>query len=159
MAGRRPTPTALKVLEGNPGKRPLNQREPKPQKRAPRCPDWLEDEAKAEWARLSDAMERMGILTEMDMAAFASYCQSYARWKEAEEHLTIEGRTIDGGKDGKVVASPYVSIAQNYMKSMNRYASEFGLTPAARSRIIAGNGQQGESTGDEMDDLLSGRVG
>ena len=44
--GRKPTPTAIKVLEGNPGKRPLNANEPKPKKKAPRCPSWLEDEAK-----------------------------------------------------------------------------------------------------------------
>ena len=30
--GRKPKPTALKVLEGNPGKRPLNDREPVPPK-------------------------------------------------------------------------------------------------------------------------------
>ena len=44
--GRKPKPTALKMLEGNPGGRPLNTKEPKPEKKAPRCPSWLEDEAK-----------------------------------------------------------------------------------------------------------------
>ena len=51
--GRKPTPTAIKELEGNPGKRALNDREPKPQKKAPACPKWLEDEAKKEWRRLA----------------------------------------------------------------------------------------------------------
>ena len=46
--GRKPKPTALKVLEGNPGKRPLNENEPKPENKAPRCPSWLEQEAKNE---------------------------------------------------------------------------------------------------------------
>ncbi|MEQ8198694.1 MAG: phage terminase small subunit P27 family, partial [Clostridiaceae bacterium] len=32
--GRKPKPTAIKVLEGNPGKRPLNKNEPKPEKKA-----------------------------------------------------------------------------------------------------------------------------
>lgn len=44
--GRKPKPTAVKMLEGNPGKRSLNAGEPKPEKKAPRCPSWLEDEAK-----------------------------------------------------------------------------------------------------------------
>ena len=47
--GRKPKPTALKELEGNPGKRPLNDREPKPEKKAPPCPKWLNDDAKKEW--------------------------------------------------------------------------------------------------------------
>ena len=85
--GRKPKPTALKMLEGNPGGRPLNTKEPKPEKKAPRCPSWLEDEAKKEWKRMAKVLEQMGLLTEMDMAAFAGYCQAYARWKEAEEFL------------------------------------------------------------------------
>lgn len=67
--GRKPTPTAIKELEGNPGKRPLNTKEPKPVKKAPSCPKWLEPEAKKEWRRLAKQMEQIGILTEVDMAA------------------------------------------------------------------------------------------
>ena len=44
--GRKPKPTNLKVLEGNPGQRPLNDNEPKPGKKAPTCAAWLEPEAK-----------------------------------------------------------------------------------------------------------------
>ena len=40
--GRKPKPTAMKELEGNPGKHPLNTSEPKPNKKAPACPKWLE---------------------------------------------------------------------------------------------------------------------
>lgn len=85
--GRKPKPTAMKELEGNPGKHPLNTSEPKPNKKAPACPKWLEPEAKKEWRRLAKQMEAIGILTEVDMAAFAGYCQAYARWKEAEEFM------------------------------------------------------------------------
>ena len=51
--GRKPKPTAMKELEGNPGKHPLNTSEPKPNKKAPACPKWLEPEAKKEWRRLA----------------------------------------------------------------------------------------------------------
>ena len=92
--GRKPKPTAVKVLEGNPGKRSLNTGEPKPEKKAPRCPAWLEDEAKKEWRRMAKQLENLGILTEIDMAAFAGYCQAYARWKEAEEFITQHGTIV-----------------------------------------------------------------
>ena len=52
MAGRKPKPTALKKLEGNPGKRKLNTKEPVPAKGMPEGPKWLLPEAKEEWKRL-----------------------------------------------------------------------------------------------------------
>ena len=149
--GRNPKPTAVKQLEGNPGKRQLNANEPKPAARAPSCPKWLEDDAKKEWRRLAKQMEQLGILTEVDMAAFAGYCQAYARWKEAEEFLTKHG-TIFKTPSGYIQQVPQVSIAQTYLKIMKDFCSEFGLTPSARSRIHAAVDKK--DTDDEMEQLL-----
>ncbi|MCD8013316.1 MAG: phage terminase small subunit P27 family [Lachnospiraceae bacterium] len=151
--GRKPTPTVIKELEGNPGKRPLNENEPKPERKAPPCPKWLEKEAKKEWRRLSKQMEALGILTEVDMTAFAGYCQSWARYKEAEEFLTQHG-TIVRTPSGYLQQVPQVSIAQTYLKLMEKFAEQFGLTPAARSRIVASEIQA--DTTDEMEKLLRG---
>ena len=134
QSGRKPKPTAIKELEGNPGKRSLNKNEPRPKKKAPRCPTWLEPEAKKEWKRLAKQMELLGILTEMDMTAFAGYCQSYARWKEAEEFISKHG-TIVKTPSGYWQQVPQVSIAQTNLKLMLRFSEEFGLTPSSRSRI------------------------
>lgn len=149
--GRKPKPTAVKVLEGNPGKRPLNMNEPVPDKIAPDCPTWLSGEAKLEWERLSNKMVNLGTLTEMDMAAFAGYCQSYARWKEAEEFIEQHG-TIVKTPSGYWQQVPQVSIAQTNLKIMLKFCSEFGLTPSSRSRMIAGDTK--EATVDEMEFLL-----
>ena len=107
--GRKPKPTAIKLLEGNLGThrravrrkpydqpvgcRPLNRAEPKPTG-VPVCPDWLEEEAKAEWERMGSILADMGVLTEVDTMAFAGYCQAYARWKEAEEFISQHGSII-----------------------------------------------------------------
>lgn len=115
MAGRKPKPTAVKKLEGNPGKRKLNKKEPIPAKGMPECPDWLLPEAKKEWERLADLMNQMGVLTEVDMAAFAAYCQSYARWKEAQEHITSDGSTFETDK-GYQQQTPWVGIANTNQK-------------------------------------------
>ncbi len=149
--GRKPKPTALKLLEGNPGKRPLNAKEPKPEKKAPRCLPWLEPEAKKEWKRMSKTLETMGVLTQVDGAAFAGYCQAYARWKEAEEFLSKHG-TIFKTPSGYIQQVPQVSIAQTYLKVMKDFCSEFGLTPAARTRIQI-DAEAGD-IGDPMDDIL-----
>ena len=141
--GRKPKPTALKELEGNPGKRPLNKNEPKPDKKAPRCPAWLEEEAKREWKRTGRLLEQLGLLTEMDMAAFAGYCQAYARWKEAEEFITQHG-TMIRTPNGYLQQVPQVSIAQTNLKIMLKFCEQFGLTPSARSRMTAGEEQRQE---------------
>jgi P27 family predicted phage terminase small subunit len=149
--GRKPKPTALKVLEGNPGKRPLNNNEPKPEKKAPRCPSWLEPEAKKEWKRMAKTLEAIGVLTQIDAAAFAGYCQAYARWKEAEEFLSKHG-TIFKTPSGYIQQVPQVSIAQTYLKIMKDFCSEFGLTPSARSRIRIDS--ETSTNDDPMESLL-----
>ena len=154
--GRKPTPTAIKELEGNPGKRPLNTKEPKPVKKAPSCPKWLEPEAKKEGRRHAKQMEQIGILTEGDMAAFAGYCQAYARRKEAEEFINQHGSIVKT-PSGYWQQVPQVSIAQTYLKIMNRFAEQFGLTPSSRSRIIAEDSSGG--TLEEMGTPLGGGGG
>ena len=154
MAGRKPKPTAVKKLEGNPGKRKLNTKEPNPGKGMPDCPAWLLPEAKAEWIRLSEKLNQMGVLTEIDRSAFAAYCQSYARWKEAQQHIDEEGSTFETEK-GYQQQTPWVGIANTNQKLMLQAASEFGLTPSARSRIMAASGAVKDDV-DEMEALLGG---
>lgn len=151
VRGRKPTPTALKVLEGNPGKRKLNGAEPRPTKKAPDCPEWLEPEAKKEWCRLAETMEKLGVLTELDWTSFAGYCQAYARWMEAEKFMSEHGNLMKT-PSGYVQQMPHVSISQTYLKIMNRFAEQFGLTPSSRSRIIAN--AENTDFADEMEELL-----
>ena len=154
IRGRKPKPTALKQLEGNPGKRPLNEHEPTPPKGTIRCPNWLEPEAKKEWKRLAPSLEAMGVLTTADLTAFAGYCQAYARWKEAEEFISQHG-SIFQTPSGYVQQVPQVSIAQQNLKIMQSFCSDFGLTPATRSRIIAAGGDDTGSD-DPMEAVLKG---
>ncbi len=151
--GRKPKPTALKILEGNPGKRPLNEHEPVPPKQQIKCPTWLEPEAKKEWRRLAPSLESMGVLTTADQTAFAGYCQAYARWKEAEEFISQHG-SIFQTPSGYVQQVPQVSIAQQNLKIMQSFCSEFGLTPATRSRIIVNSGEGKGDDDDLMEQLL-----
>ena len=64
MAGGKPKPTAVKKLEGNPGKRKLNTKEPVLAKGMPACPDWLIPEAKKDWERLAKSVNQMDVLTD-----------------------------------------------------------------------------------------------
>ena len=154
--GRKPKPTALKILEGNPGKRLLNENEPIPPKGNIKCPTWLLPEAKKEWKRLAPSLEAMGVLTMADLTAFEGYCQAYARWKEAEAFITQHG-SIFQTPSGYVQQVPQVSIAQQNLKIMQSFCSEFGLTPATRARIIAAGGSSDDTFSDDpMEKLLKG---
>src|SRR4051794_17589175 len=90
-SGRKPQPTALKLLTGNPGKRPLNQAEPQPSPRLPRAPEHLSNEAKKEWRRAGRFLLTLGLVSDLDLAAFAAYCTAYGRWVEAEQALKTYG--------------------------------------------------------------------
>jgi len=135
--GRRgppPKPRALEVLQGNPGKRALPKNEPRPQVHCPHRPQWLVGEARKEWERIAPELRRLGLLTTVDRAALAAYCQNYARWVKAEEFLSKNEWTSVTDK-GYIQQRPEIGIAHKAMALMKAFCQEFGLTPASRTRI------------------------
>jgi P27 family predicted phage terminase small subunit len=147
MKGRKPTPTMLKVLSGNPGKRPLNEREPNAPQGVPTPPEWLDDEAKAEWERVSIDLAEMGLLSQADRPALAAYCVAWSRWVDAEAQVKKYGTVVKSPDKGFPMKSPYLSIADQALETMRKLMVEFGLTPSSRSRIRVPAG------GDEADEL------
>ena len=132
--GRKPKPTALRRHEGNPGKRGFNADEPVPPPGCPDCPPHLSRPAQEEWDRLGPELARMGVLTLADRAAFAAYCQAWARWVEAEERLKTLPAMVRT-PNGHVQQNPWLAVANKQLELMGRYMTELGLTPASRSRI------------------------
>lgn len=134
MRGRRPKPTMVKLMEGNPGRRPLNPAEPKPAPQVPEAPVELSPAGRAEWDRLAGELAALGMMTNLDRAALAAYCEAYALWSEAITAIRQYG-TMVKSPSGYPMQSPYVAIANKQAELMMRIASEFGFTPASRSRI------------------------
>lgn len=135
--GRRgppPEPTRLKLLKGNPGKRRLNTAEPAPEIKAPDCPKWLTKVAREEWNRVLPELLRLQVISMLDRAALAGYCQSYANWRHAQGILKRFGFTFTTDK-GYVGQRPEVAIAQRERQIMRQFQQELGLTPSARSRV------------------------
>lgn len=136
MRGRRPKPTALKRAAGNPGKRKLNPAEPIPPEGLPDAPDHLSPQARAEWDRVAETLHDMGVFSTIDRAGLAAYCQAYGRWVEAEEKLKQTPALVKTSS-GYVQQSPWLTVANKQLELMGRYMSEFGMTPASRSRVAA----------------------
>jgi P27 family predicted phage terminase small subunit len=132
MRGRKPTPTALKRLAGNPGKRRLNPKEPKPatvQTSALRPRRFLDKYGREEWERVVPELDRLGLLTRVDLAAVEVYCDLYAQWRRARLKL----RT--GFSDGHGKRKPEVQVTRDAAALMRQFMVEFGLTPSSRSRL------------------------
>ena len=132
--GPSPKPTRLRVLEGNPGKRALNEREPEPPAGLPCCPKELDRAARAEWRRVGSVLEEMGVVTQVDGAALAAYCALYSRWLEAESQIKKHGMLIRS-PNGHLMQSPYLNIANKCLEKMRGFLQELGLTPASRSQV------------------------
>jgi P27 family predicted phage terminase small subunit len=134
MRGRKPLPTSLKQLRGNPGKRPINGQEPRPKTERTSCPAELCPLAKKEWRRIVPILEELQLIGKIDRAAIAGYCQSYGRWMEAEQKIS-ETSLVIKTKSGNVIESPYYSIAKRERELMHKFLVEFGMTPSARTRL------------------------
>src|SRR6187397_371066 len=101
MRGRKPTPRALRVLRGNPGKRRLSTREPRPTLQPDLAPpDWLDEDAKTEWHRLAPVLGRLGVLAETDADALAAYCEAWTTWKGATQKIRQFGMVVKSKQDG-----------------------------------------------------------
>ena len=147
--GPPPKPTALRKLQGNPSKRPFPQNEPQPRSGIPPCPRHIQGEARKEWSRTSKELASCGLLTSVDRAALAAYCQAWARWVQAEGVLREAGLLIKT-PNGMLVQSPMLAIANRAMDQMKAFLVEFGMTPAARTRVQV---QPPEKKADPLDEL------
>lgn len=140
MKGRKPLPTKVHELNGNPSKLRLDKRnEPQPRVGDIFCPDWLDEEARKVWERNAPELIRLGTLTIIDQDAFAAYCQVYSRWKRAERAIQDSFSYEFTDKDFKTKRAdkPEVRIARDAWNQVKAMEAEFGMTPSSRSRIIA----------------------
>lgn len=129
-----PKPTALKILEGNPGQRPINRNEPRPAPGAPEPPAGLCREGRAEWRRVVPELDRLGLLTRVDRATLVGYVETWARWwalaREAQG-----APAVVAGASGSPVKNPIYTAVTEASTELRRYITELGLSPVARTRL------------------------
>ena len=156
MRGRKPKPTAVKVLEGNPGKRALNTSEPHPPvpDANPYAPRHLNEDAKKEWKRVVGILIDLGLYTEIDKAALAIYCQTRGRWVIAEGKCDEQGEILTTDK-GYNYQNPWRHEANKAQDLMRRMMVEFGMTPSARSRINMPGEPEGPSLAEQLFAMVS----
>jgi P27 family predicted phage terminase small subunit len=137
MKGKRPKPTEMKRLAGNPGKRPLNDAEPEPAVEIPEPPEELDSMARQEWDRITRELVAVGCVARLYRAPLAAYCTSYSRWVKAEAKVIETGGDICTSKEGGLFFNPWRGVADKALATMLATAEMFGLTPSAKSRVKA----------------------
>jgi P27 family predicted phage terminase small subunit len=138
MRGRKPTPTALKLVKGNPGRRPLPKKEPKVALVMPTPPAHLTPEVAVHFGWLVGEALRLGILGQPDVQALATLAGLMQDEAELVEIVREAGRVYETeNKDGVVMHRPHPAVAQlsDVRRLKLSYLAEFGFTPAARTRV------------------------
>lgn len=157
MAGRRPLPTAAKVLKGTFRKDRANPKEPKPPTGRMCEPDWLKGQGLWMWRQLAQLLgpKEMKVLSVADRHALMLLCDAYREYREARRTVEKEGQVIDvENKYGTVKAvHPAVKIASDAWRRVRLMLVEFGLTPAARAKV---NSEE-KAEQDPLEELLERR--
>ena len=133
MQGRKPLPTAIKEANGNPGKRPLNPLEPKPQGNLEEAPDWFNAEQAKAW-RYAILNMPPGVLKRIDSSALTIWVVAEYLHREATEKVMASGIIVKTER-GNPIQNPYLPVINRQAQIMLKAASELGFTPASRPRL------------------------
>lgn len=153
--GRPRKPATIHHLNGNPGKRPLSLPDFNPKVELPEPPDHLLPAARAEWMRIGPLLEQYGLISAVDVAALALYCQAYGRWQAAETALALvvadRGSIIVRSPNGYEMHHPLLNVINKAQDQVHSYLQQFGLSPAAREKVTPSS-QRGLFDEDEKKD-------
>ena len=138
MRGRKPTPTALKLLRGNPGKRRLNADEPTPDALPAAVPAELTDpEASAEWTRTIVPAIASGQITAADRAMAIAHCELWATWRSLLADAARHPHVVAVGPSQYPTPNPARVMSNKTFSLLKAVDAELGLTPTSRSRVTA----------------------
>ena len=152
-SGRRALPATVHLLRGNQSKKSAKElavaTSTKPGDLAveiPPCPAFLSKDAKTEWKRIAKDLVVLGMVSVLDRAELSVYCQAWADWKQAREHLEALGKVgmIDETPNGFKQVSVWMQIANRAEERMSKAGSAFGFSPSARAKLGQPASPQGE---------------
>lgn len=138
-SGPPPQPSALKILKGNPGQRPIEP-EPEPEKALPLPPSYFTGEALAEWGRIVGPLFELGLVTVVDRAGLIAYCEAWDLYCSAMQTFRDGGSQVTIRGERSLVKNPCLAVAKDALDSMLKYGSRFGMTPSDRVRLTVPEG-------------------
>jgi P27 family predicted phage terminase small subunit len=151
MAGRKPLPDAVKALTGTLQPCRTNPAAPAGLPDRPGAPAWLCDRGAEIFEGYVRVLEDMGLASASDAAMLGLLASRSVEVEELSATIATEGRTYQTVGNSGVMhrTRPEVSQLRDAMRHVQTLLAEFGLSPAARSRVSAAKGGQEN----EFDDL------
>ncbi|MDY0994562.1 phage terminase small subunit P27 family [Pantoea agglomerans] len=156
MPGPPRTPTRLALVKGNPSKRALNKSEPKPPSGVPPIPKHLDKMGKYWFKRIGEELDAVGVMTTLDGKALELLIEAYTEYRQHCDVLTEEGytyKTVSATGEDIVKAHPAAVMKSDAWKRIRAMLSEFGMTPASRSKV----GASGPAEADPLEEFLKKR--
>lgn len=145
--GRRAEPAQSKILKGN-FRGDRHSHGPAVPMGVPKCPAWLPREGKRYWKQIAPQLEAAGLISVLDGAAFTAHCDSLGKFEEVTRRLKSIEDAIDETPQGYQVQHALFTIRNKLWDQVLRSAQEFGLSPAARSKVKTAEQQQLPLDGD-----------
>lgn len=132
--GRKPLPTVTKELRGNPGRRPLNDKEPQFRPASERVPRNLSPLGAYFWRKYVCALIGKGVATEVDEPALILMAEHWSLARQALTEIAAAGLvTVD--EVGLPRKHPLLQAWRDNSAAFRGYASEFGMTASSRSKV------------------------
>lgn len=161
--GRKPKPLQLKIIDGNPGKRPMNLDQPMPATapQLPKPPTHLDSLAKRIWRQTAVELYRLGLLTRLDEGVLAIHCDARSTFLQAARRIRLRTATQKKAGDaepngavirtsnGNTIQHPDVGIKNQAAKLAMSSGAELGLSPSSRTRLVGPH-----AAGDDLDEFL-----
>ena len=139
--GRKPIPTKIKEIKGTKRKSNTlrNEFDPETVDALPEPPEWLPELASDEWRRITKELKTWDMLAETDLAVLSIYCNEYYVYISMEQEMRRLSRVMiyrdESGKVKHIQPVAYQTIATGAMRKMLAIATEFGFTPASRTKV------------------------
>ena len=160
--GRNRKPTSLKLVDGTyrESRAAKNEAKPPVSVKIPKPPEQLTAEAKREWRRAAPMLHRLGLLSQADLPVFACYCQAWADFLLSVETIKYAPKVVKT-PNGHLQVHPLMTMRRQCADQLLRFAGQFGMTPAARTKIDIANlpAGVGAGGGDDEENLANQLLG
>ena len=102
------------------------------------APDWLSENAKAEFDRVVSECDKINILDNLDLGILAIYCNSYDSYVNVSKKLQKEGpvcykETANGEIE---IINPLINVQEKYVKQIMQCSTKLGLATTDRLKLV-----------------------